>query len=319
MKFGIIGRNFVVDSMMQAAALVPGLEGAAIYSRTREGADIFGEKYAIDRRYTSLEELAGDPELDFIYIASPNSEHYRQARLMLEANKHVFLEKPLVPTSQQAEQLYSLARERGLVLMEAMMPAHTPSLAVLRSLLPRIGRVRSFSFNFCQYSSRYDKFRAGIVENAFRPELCNGAIMDLGVYCLELAVLLFGMPQRVSAASHLLSTGVDGVTCALLSYPEAVGTVTASKITQATLPSFIQGEEGSVELDFVSHPEVFTLKLRSGVSEKTDATPERPIMCYELEDMMRAIAEVGRGTRSVADEFEGYTRHTVALLEQIRG
>lgn len=318
MNFAIIGRNFVVDSMMQAAALIPELTPVAIYSRTEEGAREFGEKYAIDRRYTDLSDLAADPDVDFVYIASPNSLHFSQAKQMLEAGKHVFLEKPLVPTAAEADELYSLARKNELVLMEAMMPAHTPSLAVLRSLLPRIGKVRNFALSFCQYSSRYDKFRAGIVENAFRPELCNGSFMDLGVYCAELAVLLFGAPQSFVGSAYFLSTGVDGVYSAVLTYPEAVGTITSSKITQATLPSYIQGEEGSIEIDFVSHPEKFTLKLRSGETELIDATPKLPVMCYELADMIAAIKESRTGIRTIADKFESYTRDTVSLLERRR-
>lgn len=313
MKLGVIGRNFVVDSMMEAVRLTPGLEITAIYSRTAEGADIFGERYGVARRYTNLCELAADPEIDVVYIASPNYAHYGQARLMLDAGKHVFLEKPFTPTLAEAEELFDLARRRGVVLLEAMMPAHSPALAVIRGLLPRLGRIRQAHFSFCQYSSRYDKFRAGIVENAFRPELCNGALMDLGVYCAEMMVMLFGMPERVTADATFLSTGVDGVTSALLGYPEMTAVLSASKITQATLPSFIAGEEGTLEIDWMSHPEKFTMKLRGRDPEHIDATPELPVMCYELADLMRCIED-----RSLAEIFERYTLDTVDLLERIR-
>ena len=318
MKFAVIGRNFVVDSMMSAASRIPGLEAAAIYSRTADGAREFGENYGVERRYTDISALAGDPDVDFVYIASPNYAHFEQSRLMLESGKHVFCEKPLVPTAAEADELYSLARARGLVLMEAMMPAHTPALEDLRSLLSRIGSVRQAHFAFCQYSSRYDKFRAGIVENAFRPELCNGSLMDLGVYCAELAVMLFGAPLSAEGSACFLSTGADAAVSAVLRYPDMTASLSCSKVSQATLPSYIQGEDGSIEIDFVSHPEKFTLKLRSGEVEQIDATPDLPIMCYELEDMMRAVEQARRGERSVADKYEAYTRDTVALLEQIR-
>lgn len=313
MKLGVIGRNFVVDSMMQAVSLTPGLEIGAIYSRTKEGADLFGEKYGVNSRYTDLCDLAADPEIDIVYVASPNYAHYEQAKLMLSAGKHVFLEKPFTPTLAEARELFDLARSRGVVLLEAMMPAHSPALARIRELLPRLGTLRQAQFGFCQYSSRYDKFRAGIVENAFKPELCNGALMDLGVYCAEMLVMLFGMPKVISADSIFLSTGVDGATTALLRYPEMTAVLSASKITQATLPSFVEGEEGTLEIDWMSHPEKFTLKLRGSDPEYVDATPDLPVMCYELADLMRCIKDP-----SLADEFERYTLGTVELLEQIR-
>jgi len=313
MKLGVIGRNFVVDSMMQAVSLTPGIEIAAIYSRTEEGADLFGEKYGVERRYTDLCGLANDSEIDAVYVASPNYAHFEQAKLMLSAGKHVFLEKPFTPTLAEARELFDLAREHGVVLLEAMMPAHSPALPRIRELLPRLGAVRQIGFGFCQYSSRYDKFRAGIVENAFKPELCNGALMDLGVYCAEMLVMLFGLPQVVSADSVFLSTGVDGATAALLRYPGATAVLSASKITQATLPSFVAGENGTLEIDWMSHPEKFVLKLRGCEPEYIDATPALPTMCYELADFLRCVED-----RSLADAFEAYTLDTVALLEEIR-
>ena len=313
MKLGVIGRNFVVDSMMQAVSLTPGIEIGAIYSRTAEGADLFGDKYGVKSRYTDLCGLAADPDIDAVYIASPNYAHYEQAKLMLSAGKHVFLEKPFTPTLAETRELFRLAKQRGVVLLEAMMPAHSPALGRIRELLPGLGTVRQVRFGFCQYSSRYDKFRAGIVENAFRPELCNGALMDLGVYCAEMLVMLFGMPKVISADSVFLSTGVDGETTALLRYPDATAVLSASKITQATLPSFVAGENGTLEIDWMSHPEKFVLKLRGAEPEYIAATPALPTMCYELADFVRCIEDP-----TLAGEFECYTLDTVELLEKIR-
>lgn len=313
MKLGVIGRNFVVDSMMEAARLTGGVEIAAIYSRTAEGAADFAARYGVRRCYTDLGGLAADPDVDAVYIASPNYAHFEQARLMLSAGKHVFLEKPLTPTLDEARRLFALARERSVVLLEAMMPAHSPALSVIRELLPRLGRIRSAQFSFCQYSSRYDKFRRGIVENAFRPELCNGALMDLGVYCAEMLVMLFGLPERIKADATFLDTGVDGVTSALLGYPDMTAVLSCSKITQATLPSFVAGEEGTLEIDWMSHPEKFILKLRGREPEPIDATPDLPVMCYELADLLRCIED-----RCLAGQFESWTLGTVELLERIR-
>ena len=176
-NFAVIGRNFVVDSFLEAAAERDDVRLLAVYSRREDTGRAFAEKHGAERVYTDLSALAADGDLDFVYVASPNLCHEAQTVALLRGGKHVLVEKPASPTRAGFDRMCKAADESGRVLMEAMMPAHMPAMQVVRDWLPRIAPVRTADFSYCQYSSRYDKFKAGVVENAFDPTLGNGALM----------------------------------------------------------------------------------------------------------------------------------------------
>ena len=179
--------------------------------------------------FDRLEDLASCPEVDAVYIASPTGCHYDQARQMLLAGKHVLCEKPAVVTARQLRELLAIAREKGVVFLEAMRLVHDDALDVIRAALPEIGPLRRVTFEFTQYSSRYDRIRAGEQGiNAFDPALSNGGIMDLGCYCLHAIAALFGAPRRVRADCVRLSNGFDGGGIILLGSFSAKGRSRAS-------------------------------------------------------------------------------------------
>ena len=142
-----------------------------------------------------------------------------------------------------------VARQNGITLMEAMKSTLTPNFRQLRRHLAEAGCLRRYFASYCQYSSRYDKLKAGIVLNAFNPELSNGAMMDLGVYTVYPLVVLFGRPKRISATGLKLSTGVDGQGAVNFEYENLNATVLYSKIADSFLPAEIQGEKGTFILD----------------------------------------------------------------------
>lgn len=124
--------------------------------------------------------------------------------------KNVLCEKPFATNKRDAEEMINCARENNVLLMEEMRLTCTPNFQNVKNNLDKIGKIRRYSANFCQYSSRYDKFKEGIVLNAFKRELSNGALMDIGVYCIHPMVNLFGRPNSLKANAVKLSTGVDG-------------------------------------------------------------------------------------------------------------
>mgnify|MGYP002948620020 FL=1 len=128
----------------------------------------------------------------------------------MSCGKHVLCEKPLSSNAREARAMIEAARRYGVVLMEAMIATLNPNFRIVREQLPRLGTIRRYFASYCQYSSRYDKFREGVVLNAFDPSLSNGAMMDLGVYTVYPMVALFGRPQAVDAQGVVLSSGADG-------------------------------------------------------------------------------------------------------------
>ena len=125
-----------------------------VYSRTRARAEEFAAKWGAPRTYTSLDALCADPVIEAVYVASPNACHEAQAIALLKAGKHVLCEKPIAPDSAALARMARAARETGRVLMEAMMPAHTPAYRAIRAAMAQIAPVRRATLRFCKYSSR---------------------------------------------------------------------------------------------------------------------------------------------------------------------
>ena len=251
-RFGVVGTNFITDWVIAGAKQDERFELAAVCSRTQERANEFAAKYDIPYTFTSLEEMAASPLIDAVYIATPNYLHAAQSILCMKHGKHVLCEKPMASNAYEVKQMIAASRQYGVTLMEAMKPTLTPNFQVLREALPKAGVIRRYFASYCQYSSRYDKFKEGIVLNAFKPELSNGAMMDIGVYTVYPMVVLFGRPKKVSASGVVLSTGTDGQGAVNFEYEGMNATILYSKIANSSLPTEIEGEDGNFMLDKIN-------------------------------------------------------------------
>lgn len=312
LNFAVIGRNFVVDSFLEAASAHEKVHLLGVYSRNEDTALEFAKKHGAKRTYTSIDALCADDDIDFVYIASPNICHEEQTIALLNSGKHVLVEKPAAPMLDGFERMTKAAKKNGCVLMEAMMPVHLPSFCKIKELLPRIGTVRRVEFSFCQYSSRYDKFKNGIVENAFDPTLCNGALMDIGIYCAEMLAALFGKPESVGGNCLFLKESIDATGTVIAKYPEMLAVLNYSKITNSALFCQIQGEDGCILFDKASRPSKVTLKKRDGTEESFDFSGEKHDMYYELSDFVDAVEGKDIG------EFEEYTKTTLFITDEAR-
>lgn len=311
-NFAVIGRNFVVDDFLTAALARDDVHLLGVYSRRADTARDFADKYGAARTYTDLDALAADPDLDFVYIASPNICHEAQTVRLLQGGKHVLVEKPAAPTLAGFLRMAAAAEQNGRVLMEAMMPAHMPALETVRALLPQIAPVRMADFSYCQYSSRYDKFKAGIVENAFDPTLCNGALLDIGIYCVLWIAALFGTPRTLHCAGSFLPGSIDGDGAFLAQYDELVCRVAYSKIADSALPCEIQGERGRIRIDRASRPREVTLTLRGGESRTVRIPDTCHEMSFELADFLACIDGAS------PDRFTQITRISLGITDRVR-
>lgn len=263
-RFGVIGTNFIVDKVLEAAKLDHRFELTAIYSRTQERADEFAKKHNVAHTFTSLEDMVSSDLIDAVYIASPNSLHASQSILCMQHGKHVFCEKPFASNAHEVKAMIAAAKKYNVTLMEAMKPTMTPNFSVIKDNLKEIGTVRKYFSCYCQYSSRYDKLKEGVILNAFDPSLSNGAVMDLGVYTIYPMVVLFGRPKKISATGLKLFTGADGQGSVNFEYEGMDATVMYSKIADSSLPTEIQGEEGTITADRINIINKVTLKKRGG-------------------------------------------------------
>ena len=290
-NFAVIGTNKITDRFLAAAAEVEDFCLKGVYSRTMERAEVYGKKHGAEIYFDCLKELAACSQIHAVYIASPNCCHASQAIEMLKIGKHVLCEKPIASNLKEFTAMRNTAVEQKRVLMEAMRNVYSPGFAAIRENLPKLGTVRRASFQYCQYSSRYDNFKKGIIENAFRPELSNGALMDIGVYCVHPAVMLFGMPNQISSSAVRLSNGIDGAGTIVLEYDGMQAELLYSKITDSHVPSQIQGENASLVFDPLHNPCDITIFYRNGQKEKLDVPEKENNMNYELEEFLHLIRE----------------------------
>lgn len=196
--YGTIGSGWITDSWIDGADKSGKWKIYAIYSRKHENAESFGSKHACSNLYTSLEKFAADNGMQAVYIASPNSHHYEQAKQMLNAKKHVILEKPATSTVGELEDLFRIAKEQGVFLIEAYRHIQEANFKLLRKLVKdekRLGPIYGASFVYASYSSRYNNVLSGEVPNIFSLDFSGGSLVDVGVYAVSFAVALFGAPK----------------------------------------------------------------------------------------------------------------------------
>ncbi len=323
-RFGIVGTNFISDWVIAGARQDARFELAAVYSRKQETADAFAAKHAIPHTFVSLEEMARSPLIDAVYIASPNFLHAEQSILCMQHGKHVLCEKPLASNAREARAMIAASRQYHVTLMEAMKPTLTPNFRAVRGNLQRVGTVRRYFSAYCQYSSRYDKFKEGIVLNAFRPEFSNGAMMDIGVYTIYPMVVLFGKPKRIQASGILLSSGVDGQGAVNFEYDGMNATVLYSKIADSSLPTEIEGEEGNIRLDRVNIISRVTFQPRVAAASGRGAVakPEDISVATEQDEYYYEVAEfidlIQAGKRESAVNSHANSLLTMEIIDEVR-
>lgn len=310
-RIGLVGTNWITERLLDAAAHVDELNVSAVYSRTSERAAEFAGKHGIPHQFTSLEEMAGSDTIDAVYIATPNSFHAEQAILFLKNGKHVLCEKPLAANSKEVQHMFETAKKHNVLLMEAMKSTLLPNFKVIQDNLHKLGTIRKYFASFCQYSSRYDQYKEGIVLNAFNPKFANGALMDLGVYCIYPLIALFGEPLEVKATGTLLESGVDSSGSVTLKYEDKDAVLMYSKVSNSSLPWEIQGEKGTMLITKVSSPEQVEIQYNDGRVEVLTVEMPYPSMSYELLEFVDLIKQ-GKRESDVNSYFNSYSTMKVA-------
>ena len=256
-RFGITGTGRISDWVLKGAVQDSRFTAVAVCSRSRERGEEFirrhPEAFADDAQvFTSIEEMAACPEVDAIYIGTPNSTHCSYTLAALAAGKHVLCEKPLGCNAGEVRQMIEASRRSGKALMEAMVSTLNPNFRAAREMLPSIAPVRHYNSSFCQYSSRYEDLKKGIVSNSFNPLSGGGASGDVGIYTTYPAVVLFGRPQSVKSNIVRLDTAfgpTDVHGTIELEYPGMTAVLSYSKVIDSFLPTDICGEKGNILMD----------------------------------------------------------------------
>lgn len=276
-KYGVIGSGWIAEEFIKGANLVDGLVFSAMYSRKFEKGKAFAEKFADVPVYTDINEFAKS-DIDAVYIASPNSLHYSQSKLMLENGKHVLCEKPITVLPEEFVELSELAESKGLVYTEAIMMLHLPQRKIIKEKLKSLGKISTAHFDFSQLSSKYSALIRGENPNIFNPEMKTGCLRDLGIYCFYPALDFFGKPEKIISSAGFLSTGADGYGSAILDYADKQVTLTYSKIGQDFSGSQIIGDKGTMTIGSVSKLTDIVIHYNDGATEKVYSDVEKHIL-----------------------------------------
>ncbi len=312
-NFAVIGTNFVTDSFIDATCKCEKMQLVAVYSRSLEKAKKYANQYGARLVFDDLEKLAECSEIDAVYIASPNSLHASQSICMMRHGKHVICEKTIASNEKEIIAMIDAAHKNEVILLEAMRSAQDPGFLKIKDLLPKLGKIRRATFRKCQYSRRYDKFKEGIIENAFNPDLSNAALMDIGVYCVHPMVVLFGLPARIKSMSVKLENGFEGSGTALFDYEDMQAEIIYSKITASSLPSEIQGEEASMLIDEIADPREITIYYRNGEKEVFSIEKEENNMCYEVQEFANLIEN-----NSIHHPYLYHSKMELMVMDEIR-
>ena len=282
MKTAILGAGNIAKSM---AAALRGLqkrgenvEPYAVGARELSRAEAFAREQGLEKAYGSYEELVSDPEVDLVYVATPHSMHCEHTRLALEHGKNVLCEKAFTMNAGQAEEVIALAEKKGLLLAEAIWPRYMPSRQMILDLIDSgvIGTVTSLSANL--------GYPLTHVERMVRPELCGGALLDLGVYPLNFACMAFpGEIRDVASACVKWETGVDAQNSFTLTFEDGrMAVLYSSMLVQSDRLGVINGDKGYMEVQNINNPEEIRIFDLQRNCIRTIPVPEQ-INGYEYE------------------------------------
>ena len=280
-RLATIGRGNIARQFIAAAKISGQFALSAVYSRDAETGKAWAQQHGCAKVYTDLQALADAPDIDAVYIASPNICHGPQTEIMLRGGKHVICEKPIATSAEEYARLKALADGKGLIYMEAIIPRFVPWRAAILDALASIGKICTARIDYAQLTSRYEKLQRGEQVNIFDMSLAAGTLMDLGIYCVYGAVDLLGMPNKILAAASYLPSGADSSGVALFDYGSFTAALTYAKLGEGGIGSEITGDKGTLLIRRIGlYTECYVIRGQ----EKTpifDTEPKETIMSYE--------------------------------------
>ena len=311
-KIGILGAGHIAATLAYTMRQMEEVECYGVASRSLEKAQEFAKKHGFLKAYGSYEEMLADKEVELIYIATPHSHHYTHMKQCIAAGKHVLCEKAFTVNAGQAEEVFELAEKKGVLVTEAIWTRYMPSRAIINNLLADgvIGEVKTLTANLSYMIA--DK------ERIIRPELAGGALLDVGVYTLNFALMHFGnrITQKQSVV-HLTETGVDGQNVITLSYEDGRLAVLNSGIYGLSdRQGIFYGSKGCMVVDNINNPLEVKIYDEKRKLVKTVAMPEQ-INGYEYE-IRETIECMKKGEKECPAMTHEDTLEVLRIMDEFR-
>ena len=285
-KWGVLAPGKIANKFVEGLTVIPDAVLYAVGSRDINRAQEFAKKYGFQKAYGSYSELATDPSVDIIYVATPHPMHEEAAVLCLNNGKAVICEKPIAVNSRQTERMIQCARKNNVFLMEALWTRFLPTICKARELIANgaIGNVRLVCADFGFRTAMNPEGRL------FAPALAGGSLLDVGIYNLSFCSMIFGkQPDTMQTRMIIGSTGVDEETSLLLGYKDGQSALLFSAIRLSTpQEAKVFGEEGRIELPDYWHGKSLKLYNKNGTQE-FDLPFEASGYQFEALEVMRCL------------------------------
>lgn len=287
-RWGILGPGNIAAKFAEGLKSADHAELVAVGSRSLDRANEFADRFGASKRHDSYDALAGDPDVDAIYVATPHPFHKANSILCLEAGKAVLCEKPFTINRAEAEAVVSVARDRGIFLMEAMWTRYLPVMQQVREWIAEgaIGDVRMITGDF--------GFRAGFnpESRAFDPALGGGGLLDVGIYPISFARMIVGRPPTgIAARAEIGATGVDEQAAVILDYDGILAVCACGVRTTTPQEAQVWGTDGRI----VVHAPFWQGSKATLVSKGNEETVDRP---FKGNGYTHEAEEVGRCLRA---------------------
>lgn len=318
MKFAILAPGKIAQSMAKAVAEIRGISGTqlelyAVASRSLDRAKAFAIQWGFEKAYGSYEEMLEDEAVELIYVASPHSYHYQHAKMCLEHDKNVLLEKPFTVNAMQAEELISLAREKGLLLAEAIWTRYMPSRRMIDDMIADgiIGEPISLTANLGYAMKHKERLQS--------PELAGGALLDVGVYPIHFAMMVFHKEiEKIDTSVVMSPAGVDWVNSVTLTFEDGkMAVLHSSMLSPTDRLGVIYGEKGYMEIENINNCEeirVFDTEHHMIACHKVP----KQINGYEYE-VLSCMKAMEKGKVECEEMPHSETLRVMRLLDTIRG
>ena len=287
MKLGILGAGGIASTMAKTVAGMKDVEAYAVAARDLERARVFAQKYEVKKAYGSYEEMLADDEVELVYIATPHSHHYLHAKMCLEAGKNVLCEKAFTVNAEQAQKLFDLAKEKKLLITEAIWTRYMPSRKMINHIIESgvIGEVTAVTANLSYTISHVERIR--------KPELAGGALLDVGVYPINFASMVLGDKVKDVKATAIFQNGVDILdSIAMVFEGERMATLQCGAREISDRMGSIFGTRGYMQVQNINNPEKITVFDTEHKEVASYVVPEQISGYeYEVESCMEAIQE----------------------------
>jgi predicted dehydrogenase len=288
LRWGILATGWIADLFVKDLQLT-GHPVAAVGSRTQAGADKFARQFNIPHAHGSYEALVTDPDVDIVYVATPNPMHCENALMALNAGKHVLIEKPFAINAAEARKIVDLAQAKNLVVMEAMWTRFLPHMVRIREIIASgtLGTIYSVIADHTRDLPTDPNHRLNAMS------LGGGALLDLGIYPISLAWDILGKPEAVASMARLKETGVDAEIATIFRHAGgAISTTISTLDNSGPNVATILGTQARIDVATVWYmPTSFRVIDRNeSVIEEYSTAAEGRGMQYQAHEMARLVA-----------------------------